>query len=97
MLRRTSSRVRVAFSLGDGDAGRVSSKWSSVGLLISNEAGFRSKWRGKIGHDAGEFTKPWTRRLGGEVQQTTRSVGARSVESRIPGVVQPVQESVESM
>lgn len=58
MLRQTSSRTRVAFSLGDGDAGRVSSKWSSVCLLISNEAGFRSKWRGKVGYDAGELVEP---------------------------------------
>lgn len=97
MLRRTSSRVRVAFSLGDGDAGRVSSKWSSVCLLISNEAGFRSKWRGKIEHNAGELIEPYARRIGGDVQRTTRSVGAGSVGSRIPGVVQPVQESIESM
>lgn len=97
MLRRTSWRVRVAFSLGDGDAGRVSSKGWSVCLLISNEAAFRSKWRGKIEYDAGEFIEPWTRRIGGGVQRTTRSVGARSVEGRIPGVVQPVQESIESM
>ena len=97
MLRRTSWRVRVAFSLGDGDAGRVSSKGWSVCLLISNEAGFRSKWRGKIGYDAGECIKPWTRRIGGRVQWTTRSGGARSVGSRIPGVFQPVQESIESM